>query len=84
MRRSHSGPPISASFVSSVMAGYEHYRAAAIEGIEAVGATPVAFERFGGRDSDPEAAYLAEVSTSTIYVGLLGARYGKPLPDAFR
>ena len=63
MRRSHSGPPISASFVSSVMAGYEHYRAAAIEGIEAVGATPVAFERFGGRDSDPEAAYLAEVST---------------------
>ena len=63
MRRSHSGPPISASFVSSVMAGYEHYRAAAIEGIEAVWATPVAFERFGGRDSDREAAYLAEVST---------------------
>lgn len=65
------------------MAGYEHYRTAAIEAIEAVGATPVAFERFGGRDSDPEAAYLAEVSTSTIYVGLLGGRYGKPLPDRF-
>ena len=70
-------------FVSSVMAGYEHYRAAAIEAIEEVGATPVAFERFGGRDSDPEAAYLAEVSSSSIYVGLLGSRYGKPLPSRF-
>jgi hypothetical protein len=70
-------------FVSSVMAGYEDYRAAAIEAIEEVGATPVAFERFGGRDSDPEAAYLTEVSSSSIYVGLLGGRYGKPQPSRF-
>lgn len=70
-------------FVSSVMVGYEDYRAAAIEGIEQVGAEPVAFERFGGREDDPEAAYLAEVSASSIYLGLLGARYGKPLPDRY-
>jgi uncharacterized protein DUF4062 len=70
-------------FVSSAMAGYQHYRAAAIEAIEDVGAVPVAFERFGGRDADPEAAYLSEVSTSSIYVGLLGARYGKPLADRY-
>jgi len=41
------------------------------------------FERFGGRDSDPEAAYLAEVESSTVYVGLLGARYGRLLPSRY-
>jgi hypothetical protein len=41
------------------------------------------WERFGGRDSDPNEAYLAEVRSSTIYVGLLGARYGRLLPDRY-
>jgi hypothetical protein len=70
-------------FVSSVMAGYEAPRRAAVEAIEAVGAEPVIFERFGGRDSDPEEAYLAEVESSTIYVGLLGERYGRLLPTRY-
>jgi hypothetical protein len=70
-------------FLSSVMDGYKDYRQAAVAAIEAVGAEPVWFERFGGRDSDPNKAYLGEVRSSTIYLGLLGARYGRPLADRY-
>jgi hypothetical protein len=70
-------------FVSSVIDGYRDFRDAAIAAIEKIGAEPVAFERFGGRDSSPDEAYLSEVRASTVYVGLLGARYGRPLPDRY-
>jgi hypothetical protein len=40
------------------------------------GAQPVWFEDFGGRDDDAEVAYLDEVATSTIYLGVLGRIYG--------
>jgi hypothetical protein len=70
-------------FISSVINGYREPRAAAAGAVEAVGAEAVMFERFGGRDSDPEQAYLAEVASSSIYVGLLGARYGRPLPSRY-
>lgn len=36
-----------------------------------------------GRDADPEQAYLAELESSDIYLGLLGRRYGKPLRSKF-
>lgn len=65
------------------MNDYLDVRNAAASAIESVGATPVMFERFGGRDADPEAAYLDEVDGSSIYVGMLGARYGKPLADRY-
>lgn len=42
-----------------------------------LGAYPVWFEDFGGRDDDAEVAYLAEVATSTIYLGILGREYGR-------
>lgn len=70
-------------FVSSVIVEYGEYRQAAVAAIEALGAEPVWFEQFGGRDSDPNEAYLAEARSSTIYVGLLGARYGRPLADRY-
>jgi Domain of unknown function (DUF4062) len=70
-------------FVSSVIAGYGEPRRAAVAAIEKIGATAVWFERFGGRDSDPNQAYLDEVRSSDVYVGLLGARYGRPLPSRF-
>lgn len=70
-------------FVSSLIDGYGEYRQAAIDAITGIDAQPVAFERFGGRDSDPHEAYISEVRSSTQYVGLLGARYGRPLPDRF-
>lgn len=71
------------AFISSVMAELGDDRRAAAAGIRAVGARPVMFEEFGGREADAEQAYLAEVESSDIYVGLLGKRYGKPLPNRF-
>jgi len=70
-------------FISSVISGYSEYREAAVAAVEALGAEPVCWERFGGRDSDPNESYLAEVRSSAIYVGLLGSRYGGLLPDRY-
>jgi hypothetical protein len=71
------------AFISSVMSELPDERRAAAAAVRAVGGTPVMFEQFGGRDADPEDAYLAEVETSDIYIGILGRRYGKPLPSRF-
>ena len=70
-------------FVSSVILGMTEPRLAAVRAIETVGARPVWFEDFGGMDEDPEAAYLAYVGSSDIYLGLLGDRYGKPMPSGY-
>lgn len=64
-------------FVSSVMSGMTAERQAVVAGIRQVGAQPVWFEGFGGRDDDAELAYLSEVATSTVYVGILGRAYGR-------
>jgi hypothetical protein len=64
-------------FVSSVMGGMTAQRRAAVAGIKQVGAEPVCFEGFGGRDDDAELAYLSEVASSTVYVGILGRTYGR-------
>lgn len=66
-------------FMSSVMGGMTEVRRAVADAIAGLGATPVYFEDFGGRDDDAEAAYLGEVAASTIYVGILGAQYGRLL-----
>lgn len=71
------------SFISSVMAELPAERKAAAAAVRAVGARPVMFEEFGGRDADPEDAYLSEVETSDVYIGILARRYGKPLPSRF-
>ena len=65
-------------FVSSVMAEMTAEREAARSAVEDLGGKVVMFERLGGRDDDPETAYLSGVHSSDIYVGILGARYGKP------
>ena len=70
-------------FISSVMAELGEERAAAANGVRSLGARPVMFEEFGGRDADPLDAYLGEVETSQIYVGILGQSYGRPLPTRF-
>jgi hypothetical protein len=64
-------------FISSVMRSLRDERLAVASAIEAAGAIPVWFEEFGGRDSDPEAAYIAEVESSSVYVGILGREYGR-------
>jgi Domain of unknown function (DUF4062) len=71
------------AFTSSVMAELATERQAVAAGIRTVGMRAVMFEEFGGRDADPEEAYLAEVEGSDIYIGILGKRYGKPLKSRF-
>lgn len=70
-------------FVSSVIVELREERKAAAAAISEIGAQPALFEDFGGRDDDPQAAYLNEVASSDIYVGILGRKYGKPLPTRF-
>ena len=65
-------------FVSSVMAEMTDEREAARSAVEDLGGKVSMFERLGGRDDDPETAYLSGVHSSDIYVGILGNRYGKP------
>ena len=71
------------AFISSVMAELAEERQAVAAGVRGVGLRAVLFEEFGGRDADPEEAYLAEVEGSDIYIGILGRRYGKPLKTRF-
>lgn len=70
-------------FISSVMATLSDERAAVAKVAADLGAEPVWFEEFGGRDADPEAAYRGEVRASSIYVGILGEAYGKILASRF-
>jgi hypothetical protein len=70
-------------FISSVMDELLAERKATAAAIRRMGAEPVWFEEFGGRDADPSDAYTAEVATSTIYVGILGQRYGRLLPSRY-
>lgn len=66
-------------FISSVMDELREERKAAAEGIREVGARPVMFEEFGGRDANPVDAYLDELEVCQIYLGILGERYGAVL-----
>lgn len=70
-------------FVSSVMDGMAPERAAVVAAIVEFGATPVWFEGFGSMDDKPDQAYLSQVRGSDIYVGILGQRYGTPLPTRY-
>ncbi len=63
-------------FISSVMTELPDERDAAAGAVRAVGARPVMFEEFGGRDTNPVDAYLDEVERSDVYLGVLGRRYG--------
>lgn len=72
------------AFISSVMSELPGERQAAADGVRAVGGTPVMFEQFGGRDADPEDAYLSEVETADIYLGILVRATESRCPHAFR
>jgi hypothetical protein len=64
-------------FVSSLITDMPKEREAARRAIESVGAQPVMFEEeLGAQDVSSYDAYLGGVQSSSIYVGLLGARYG--------
>ncbi len=63
-------------FVSSVVTGFEPYRAAAKRAIETVDASPVMCETFGARPYSSERACLTEIEASNIFVLVLGERFG--------
>src|SRR6266545_1024852 len=66
-------------FISSVMDGLADERRAVARAVAELGAEPVWFEEFGGRDDEPTAAYLSEVRSCSVYVGILGRTYGRLL-----
>jgi hypothetical protein len=67
-------------FLSSVMGELAAERRAVAEALESRGIRVRWFEEFGGRDDSAEDAYLSEVQASTIYLGILGSKYGSRLP----
>lgn len=68
-------------FISSALGDTPEERRAVAAAVEESGARAAWFEEFG-RDADAEEAYLSEVDSSTIYVGVLNELYGRPnLPD---
>jgi hypothetical protein len=68
-------------FVSSVIEGYEHIRAAAAGGIADAGGEPVMAERLPSLAVSPRNACLDGVRTSDVYLVLLGARAGWSTPS---
>jgi hypothetical protein len=70
-------------FISSTMDDMIEERKAVEDAVRSLGAQPVIFEQFGGMDSHPGDAYLGLVGSSTIYVGLLGKRYGHFSPNGY-
>lgn len=60
------------------MTDLQEERKVVADAIEELGAEPVWFEKFGGRDADPEDAYVAEVIT----INRLRRNSGAPVREA--
>lgn len=65
-------------FVSSVIGGYEHFRAAAAAAVRTLGHTLLRAEDFPASSGTAQQACLAAVRESDVVVLLLGERYGAP------
>jgi hypothetical protein len=68
-------------FISSIIGGYEAYRAAAAEAAETLGHQVVRAEDFPASSATPQQACLAAVRKSDLVVLLIGGRYGAPQPS---
>ncbi len=68
-------------FVSSVVGGFEEFRAAAKRAIELMGDRSIMCEDFGARPHSSEKACITEVESSDAYIVLLGERYGFKTPE---
>ncbi|WP_434588843.1 DUF4062 domain-containing protein [Pseudomonas sp. R4-76] len=66
-------------FISSVVRGFEQFRAAAKDAVETLDMKPVMSEHFGARAYSSEHACLTEVDQCDIYILILGANYGYEL-----
>lgn len=63
-------------FVSSLIGGFEQFRAAARSAIVALRHEPVVAENFGAQANSPQIACLQGVRSADLVVLILGARYG--------
>ena len=63
-------------FISSLIGGFEPFRAAARSAIVALRHEPVVAEDFGAQPSSPQIACLQGVRSSDLVVLILGSRYG--------
>jgi hypothetical protein len=68
-------------FVSSLISGYEPYRAAAAEAVETLGHQIVRAEDFPASPGTPQQACLAAVRDSDLIILLIGEGYGNPQPS---
>lgn len=68
-------------FVSSLISGYEPYRAAVAEAVEMLGHTPLRAEDLGATPASPQQACLGLVRDSDVVVLLMGGRYGAVQPS---
>ncbi len=68
-------------FISSLISGYEPYRAAVAEAVETLGYQVVRAEDFPASPGTPQQACLAAVRDSDLVVLLIGERYGYPQPS---
>jgi Domain of unknown function (DUF4062) len=67
-------------FISSVMSELATERRELATTIEGLGATPVLFEDFGGRDEGAQEAFLSGVARCDVYLGIVADRYGAMTP----
>lgn len=65
-------------FVSSLISGFEEYRAAARDAVRALGHEPVMAEDFPSQPNSPQVACLSGLRQSALILLLLGDRYGVP------
>lgn len=63
-------------FISSVVGGFEHFRRAAAEAVEALGHQVLRSEDFPALSGTPQQACFAAVRDADVVVLLLGERYG--------
>lgn len=68
-------------FVSSVIRGFEEFRAAARQGIELMDCRPIMAEQFSARPYSSEVACTHEAQQSDVYLVIFGQRYGYETED---
>ena len=69
-------------FLSSLISGFEPYRAAARAAVESLGHEAIMAEDFGSQANSPQVACLQGLRASHLVVLLLGARYGSLQPGS--
>jgi hypothetical protein len=63
-------------FISSLISGFEPFRAAARSAVKSLGHQPIMAEEFGAKPSSPQIACLQGLRDSDLMILLLSGRYG--------